>query len=427
MGISAKTLKILAVKSGNRCAFPECRRLLVSVGNVVTGEVAHIVAESSDGPRGVSPLTIDERNSPENLIYLCPEHHKTIDDQPEIYTVPKLLQMKRDHESWVDGTLSFKERFEGIREPAESVVDTVHSTILPVLRMPQYVYEADTEERSEQDAKALVSFPDNKEELTPFLLHGGKLIAFHDLSSESNPFVAIADPYTCERSYSKDWWDDPDQYRLFVRLLNRTLNKVCGRKGLMLDKEHNRYYFTLDEGKTSKTITYRPLNLSKAKRNVVWRPKTRITGLEKKYYEHYAVNLKFHRVSEDQWCLSIRPERRFTKDGKISLESERIGPRSTRLKSRMYNIDLLEEINFWRDFFAAHSPRISLKFGQQRLIISTELMSAQIRWPGIPGDSKPFKNIKYEENLFSLADLMQVVGDDEGEDVDDSGDDEGLE
>ena len=35
------------------------------------GEQAHIVAEEDGGPRGKSPLTLDQRNSYHNLILLC--------------------------------------------------------------------------------------------------------------------------------------------------------------------------------------------------------------------------------------------------------------------------------------------------------------------------------------------------------------------
>ena len=52
----------LLQRSGNLCAFPNCRLLLTTPGDptdpvVVLGEIAHIVAESPHGPRGASPLT----------------------------------------------------------------------------------------------------------------------------------------------------------------------------------------------------------------------------------------------------------------------------------------------------------------------------------------------------------------------------------
>jgi hypothetical protein len=84
------------------CAFPGCHRPLVSADapeqpGAVIAEVAHIVAERREGPRGSGPLSEEERNQPANLIVLCPEHHKLIDSQPKTYSIVVLRQMKIDH------------------------------------------------------------------------------------------------------------------------------------------------------------------------------------------------------------------------------------------------------------------------------------------------------------------------------------------
>lgn len=42
--------------------------------------IAHIHAYSEDGPRFNEKLTENERNSIENLMLLCPQCHKTVDD-----------------------------------------------------------------------------------------------------------------------------------------------------------------------------------------------------------------------------------------------------------------------------------------------------------------------------------------------------------
>jgi hypothetical protein len=57
MSVRASVQRLLAQKSGNRCAFPECRRLLTATDStngdvVLLGDIAHIVAESPLGPRG---------------------------------------------------------------------------------------------------------------------------------------------------------------------------------------------------------------------------------------------------------------------------------------------------------------------------------------------------------------------------------------
>ncbi len=107
MPVPMSEQRILFQRTGNRCAFPTCHRILTAEGNehdppVVLCEIAHIVAEHSQGPRGQSPLTLKERNSYSNLILLCHQHHQLIDSQPQTYTVERLQQMRRDHEAWVE-------------------------------------------------------------------------------------------------------------------------------------------------------------------------------------------------------------------------------------------------------------------------------------------------------------------------------------
>ena len=413
MTISARTQKILWGKAGATCSFPDCRRKLVADateldGDVVLGEVAHIVAQSKDGPRGKYPPPGGDIDSYENLILLCKEHHKLIDGQPGTYSVVKLLQMKEDHERWVSERLSRDERFQQAYKPAQLVTETVHSTLLPVSQMPRYVYVAPCS-LSEAEVKDRIVYPRNREIMLPFIIRGGNLIAFRNLGEEHGPFHQIIDVAAAERHYAPDWWEDPDLYRWYVTLLNRALNKLTGRRGLNLDKKHSRYYFEPREGGQSWSVTYHSLSGRKASRQVVWRPKFRHSGELKNYWEHFAVGLRFHRVTQTGWCLSIRPERRFTRDGYVPLTPKGIGRRSTSRKSRMYNINVLKEVNFWRDYLSDGSPRIIFKFGSQNLIVQTEMMSAEVCWPGVPDDTEFFKHVRYEDDLFTYAEYQAAL------------------
>lgn len=100
MSISVKSRKILWGRSGNRCAFPGCNEELHQtvgeIGCTLIGMECHIEAQSANGPRFNKDYTEKEIDSFENLILLCPNHHKIIDDNPEEYTVDRLKQMKVD-------------------------------------------------------------------------------------------------------------------------------------------------------------------------------------------------------------------------------------------------------------------------------------------------------------------------------------------
>lgn len=100
-----RTKRIVWGQSGARCAI--CRESLLERGQIpemehLIGEVAHIVAEEQDGPRGESSLSVEQRNSEANLILLCLKHHKIIDDAPKSYPVEALHKTKEIHKKWVD-------------------------------------------------------------------------------------------------------------------------------------------------------------------------------------------------------------------------------------------------------------------------------------------------------------------------------------
>lgn len=115
MGIGIKAHKTLWGRSGNRCAFPKCRRELVvdateTDDESLIGDECHIVAKSENGPRGQTDLESAQLDVYENLILLCKVHHKIIDDQRHSYTVERLRNMKNDHEQWVKTRLAGYDR-----------------------------------------------------------------------------------------------------------------------------------------------------------------------------------------------------------------------------------------------------------------------------------------------------------------------------
>ena len=72
--------------------------------DVNLSEYAHIIADSSKGPRGDNLLSSQLANSPDNLILLCKDHHKLIDDAGGVnrFGVDLLRDYKRKHEERID-------------------------------------------------------------------------------------------------------------------------------------------------------------------------------------------------------------------------------------------------------------------------------------------------------------------------------------
>ena len=107
MAIDDKDIKKLWGLSAGRCSFPgcgdECLRFIDSADPTIIGEMAHIIARKPAGPRGVDNGGEDDY---ENLILLCPTHHRLIDKTPEgPYPIQMLRQWKRDHETQVQRAL----------------------------------------------------------------------------------------------------------------------------------------------------------------------------------------------------------------------------------------------------------------------------------------------------------------------------------
>src|SRR3989338_10573752 len=103
--IPPRDQRALCIPSGNRCAMPECHKVLVvskteNDRESIVAVMAHIKGENPTSAR-YDPNMPDGRNSYENLILVCPNCHKVIDDQPNTYTVEKLHEIKSKHEKWI--------------------------------------------------------------------------------------------------------------------------------------------------------------------------------------------------------------------------------------------------------------------------------------------------------------------------------------
>lgn len=97
MTVKLSDIKKLFALSSNRCAFVDCTMEII-LKNIVLGEVCHIKAQSPGGPRFDSDLSSEQIHALENLILLCPTHHKIIDSDVSTYTADVLHRMKQGHE-----------------------------------------------------------------------------------------------------------------------------------------------------------------------------------------------------------------------------------------------------------------------------------------------------------------------------------------
>jgi hypothetical protein len=73
-------------------------------------EIALISSLSAGGPRYSPSLTPAEQNSADNIIILCPTHHRLVDANPEIFTVEELAKIRDAHYERVQRALSTEQK-----------------------------------------------------------------------------------------------------------------------------------------------------------------------------------------------------------------------------------------------------------------------------------------------------------------------------
>jgi len=71
----------------------------VAENGAIFGEICHIKARNAGGERYDPSQNETERQGYDNLLLLCPTHHRAIDAQPEIFSVKLLQDMKAQAEA----------------------------------------------------------------------------------------------------------------------------------------------------------------------------------------------------------------------------------------------------------------------------------------------------------------------------------------
>jgi hypothetical protein len=107
MAITGQTRKIIWARSGNRCSI--CKTELVLQKDQFNihlniGEECHIISRQPQGPRHQNIEGFDYDDS-SNILLLCCNHHKTVDERIQEYTVDVLINIKKDHEAWITNNL----------------------------------------------------------------------------------------------------------------------------------------------------------------------------------------------------------------------------------------------------------------------------------------------------------------------------------
>lgn len=97
----------LWVKAGGRCQYEGCNKALwrddLTFSDMNAAYIAHIVADSADGPRGDGNLSPKLAAELSNLMLMCDTHHRKIDrEELAEHPVDRLHRMKEAHERRIE-------------------------------------------------------------------------------------------------------------------------------------------------------------------------------------------------------------------------------------------------------------------------------------------------------------------------------------
>lgn len=104
--IPEKVRYLLWAKSAGRCEFNGCNKPLWRDGltqlEMNFADVAHIIGDSAQGPRGDVILSKEYCSDVSNIMLMCLDHHRMIDQILETFTDDVLRRMKQLHEERVE-------------------------------------------------------------------------------------------------------------------------------------------------------------------------------------------------------------------------------------------------------------------------------------------------------------------------------------
>jgi hypothetical protein len=123
------TLRSLYIASGGICEMQDCNKRLTQPTGAWIGTVAHIVSAEDNGPRADKKMLPEERRKASNLMLLCADHGREVDDREtgeKLYPRMRLEEIKRSHESRFTGLID--EMMSSSRSRARSAADFIDTT-----------------------------------------------------------------------------------------------------------------------------------------------------------------------------------------------------------------------------------------------------------------------------------------------------------
>lgn len=332
-----------------------------------------------------------------------------------------------------------------IQGDPDTISEKLYCNLLPIERLPQYVYVAPiAEELIDKRADGSPIFPSKTQlkeairtaqleagienpYMPAFRIFEGQIVTFHDLQSPESPFAAVIDDTAIDPILTSDLLSDAEDRKLVISLLNMCLDRHAHRIGLVIDEiKSRRFYFPPSKDGNANVITWMP-NRKKVKRTVAkpcidkqGQTKTKSsTDQQEKilFWRHLGAYLKIIFLANKLY-LQIVPTWVLTEDGVKIKTGPKVGPIVIKWTGVERNLQVLYHVRFWATVLRAKSVGqiIQVWAGEQSIEISVAPAFVQQAF-GIEHDRKNLMDeldqaawlLAEEEEELATEDIEAII------------------
>lgn len=380
------------------------------------------------------------------LVHDCPfvpyllRHLKAIDMRGERYMrgLSELVAVLRDEPlqrpvthrgqlitsgSRIDRSTLVAERTVPDADP-DVVTERLYCNLLPVERLPRYVYMAPISSElmkttaagkqsvpSKNALKQIIRTTQESEGIEPeqrfmpaFRLFEDRVITLHDLEDPDGPLNAIVEENEIEVIDLETFIRDEDLRKILVSLFNMGLSRHLARAGLVIDDTKNGRFFFPDRNGQPNVITWTPRR-KKAVRTVA-KPVTKDARIL--FWRNLGAYLQVIFLV-NHFYVKISPTWVITEDGETPSSGPEIGRRVIRWTGPERNMQVLYHVRFWTSVLRrGKGGPISIRVGDQSLEVATVPALIQQSY-GISNDQRDLMRMLDEEAPLIAAEEEQDV------------------
>jgi hypothetical protein len=224
------------------------------------------------------------------------------------------------------------------------------ANLLELLDMPSRAWCAETRAKRVKDVweNASIGW------LPPFIVTPPRLVTFFDLNDRNNPLRNQVDRATIMHGEIEEVFEG-DRRNHLVWLLNESVYRHLGYRGLIVDKKRRRAYFPRTSSEDGRRVITYQSRVRKPTRTVTKPIVSQASG-KVRYWEHESFSFVLDQF-DDTWALQIVPGYVFTLNGVAKLlEGDKVNKLSTKRASRDYNSQVHHDLVFWSWVISGGEP-----------------------------------------------------------------------